>query len=925
MGTLARQLFRFGPFEVDPAERRLTRDGTPVPLTPKAFDILLVLVQSAGRTVEKDKLLKEVWPDTFVEEGNLAVNIFGLRKALGNGNAGKEYIETIPKRGYRFTADVLRSMDAPTDLVIEDRSPPESPVARRVIPSHFGYGIAVLSLVLLLTFLASRVPAVRARFGSHGPSISLYRPTRRSIAVLGFQNVSGRKDQKWLSAAFSEMLTTELGVSERLRVISGENIARMKSDFSLSEQDSYASASLQRIRGNLGSDMIVAGSYTVLGEESGGQIRLDLRLQDTATGETTAVLSVTGTEAKLFDLVSEAGERLRDRVGIGSVLSSEETALQASRPGSLEAERLYAEGLTRLHAYDDLAARSLLESAVQQDPKFAPAHAALSSAWSHLGYELKAREEAKQAFELSNSLPREQRLVIEARYRQTNREWDKAADVYHSLFTFFPDNIDYGIEFAYAQIYERKAKNAVATLESLRNLPMSPAYAARVDLQLGFAKMALSDLQGTLDSARKAQIGSHAIGGKVLEARAWHQEAIALRDTGRTGEAVIAFGQAKSLFAEVGNRDGVARVICDQGMVISDKGEMDRAREMFQEALGIFRALGNQTYIALSLREIGHTYWMQGDLVDAKKIYKECLEVGQASGRVPPGLTFDLASVLYEEGDLAVAKSEFQKIMAASDSAGDKFGVTASQVRLGVIAFAQGDVANAREFLNQALTVLRPMHADQDIANALVVLADVLLTQGDIATAQSRAEEALVLYQKIEDKPGTADGQAALAAVLIEEGKGPDGERLARQSSDALGVQKLVIQKALADCVLARGLLAEGKPAEAKTVAERAKKFAQNSQFLLKRIAVETTVAQVEAATGQAQQASHQLRDSLAEAKKMGAVRQEFEARLALDEVEMQMGKISTARADLARLEADATAKGFLLIAHKAAARRRRG
>ena len=98
--------YAFGPFRLDSEKRVLVRDGTPVPLTPKATEILLVLVEHAGHMVEKDALINRVWPDAFVEEGNLNKNIFFLRKALGEWEDGREYIETVPKRGYRFVAPV---------------------------------------------------------------------------------------------------------------------------------------------------------------------------------------------------------------------------------------------------------------------------------------------------------------------------------------------------------------------------------------------------------------------------------------------------------------------------------------------------------------------------------------------------------------------------------------------------------------------------------------------------------------------------------------------------------------------------------------------------------------------------------------------------------------------------------------------------
>src|ERR1043166_21550 len=96
--------YGFGPYELDPGKRILTRDGEAISLTPKATEILLVLVKHAGQLVEKDELLKEVWPDTFVEEANLSQNIFTLRRALGDDRTGPKYIETIARRGYRFTS-----------------------------------------------------------------------------------------------------------------------------------------------------------------------------------------------------------------------------------------------------------------------------------------------------------------------------------------------------------------------------------------------------------------------------------------------------------------------------------------------------------------------------------------------------------------------------------------------------------------------------------------------------------------------------------------------------------------------------------------------------------------------------------------------------------------------------------------------------
>src|SRR5580692_10816417 len=106
MNNTGKDLYEFGPFRLDPSHRLLLRDDKPVPLQPKAFETLLVLVRNSEKVVLKDELLNAVWADTFVEESNLTQNIFVLRKALGDVDGGRRYIMTVPGRGYRFAETV---------------------------------------------------------------------------------------------------------------------------------------------------------------------------------------------------------------------------------------------------------------------------------------------------------------------------------------------------------------------------------------------------------------------------------------------------------------------------------------------------------------------------------------------------------------------------------------------------------------------------------------------------------------------------------------------------------------------------------------------------------------------------------------------------------------------------------------------------
>src|SRR6266478_6166508 len=158
-----KHIYEFGPFRVDSGERMLLRDGEVVSLAPKAFDTLLLLIRNSGRALDKDALMKELWPDTFVEEANLAQHISLLRKALGERPNEPQYIETIPRRGYRFMAKVSEIPDG------HARPAPAAPLLSR-------NRILLMALLALATF-ASGFLVSRIWFTETPAGISAFRFT----------------------------------------------------------------------------------------------------------------------------------------------------------------------------------------------------------------------------------------------------------------------------------------------------------------------------------------------------------------------------------------------------------------------------------------------------------------------------------------------------------------------------------------------------------------------------------------------------------------------------------------------------------------------------------------------------------------------------------------------------------------------------
>src|SRR6266576_422220 len=420
----------FGVFEVDLRAAELRKHGVRIKLQEQPFQILSLLLEHPGEVVTRDELREKLWPaHTFVDfDRSLNKAMTKLRAALGDSADSPRYVETIPRHGYRFLAPVYLPQSELAHKNGSGRGVPdelfrgngkhaahkEENRPLRILDWHTQsgkrrfYGLAAaIGIAATAILVAIRVFQPVVLSGSS----SVVSP-RRSVAVLGFTNLSGYPHEAWLSTAFSDWLTTELSAGGQLRTLPAENIARMKAELALDDLESLGRGTLEQIHKDLVTDLVVAGSYATLGANP--QIRLDVRLFDTQSGETLYADSETGSHEGLLDLVSRAGEQLRANLGVRKITKEEAVEVATALPSNGEAARLYAEGLSKLRAFDALQARDLLQRAVEAEAGYALSHATLATAWVQLGYDENAKAEAKKAFDLSSNLSRAERLLVEA-------------------------------------------------------------------------------------------------------------------------------------------------------------------------------------------------------------------------------------------------------------------------------------------------------------------------------------------------------------------------------------------------------------------------------------------------------------------------------------------------------------------------------
>ncbi len=771
---------------------------------------------------------------------------------------------------------------------------------------------SLMGLVLLL------ICAAAVFFHGRKPqeAVSSQVNRRRTIAVLGFQNLSGKPDQSWLSTALSEMLTTELGQGDQLRTIPGESIAEMKLNLALKDADSYGRDTLHRIRQNLGSDDVVLGSYVPLGD---GQLRLDLRLQDTAAGETLASISEKGNESDIDQLVSRAGAELRAKLDLGPLSGAQSTLVTGALPSNPEAARLYAEGLQRLRVFDALSAVDLLQKAATLDPDHVSTYSALAAAWSTLGYEDRAKQQAQRALALSGRTSREERLLIEARAHELSSETAQAVESYRSLWEFFPDNVDYGLALIRTQIAAGHAVDAEKTLAQLRKLPVSEADAASIDLAQAGIASSLSDFPQQQSVAEQAADRGRAIGAKLLEAHALQLEANAWERMGQTQKSIDRSQHAEDLFVAAGDRRGAAVTLLNVGDVLFDKGDFVGARKQFEQALPVFQQIGAERGIRAAVERIGNVSYSEGNMHEAEKYYRQDLLFDRRIND-PGGLASDygnIANALEGLGDLAGALKMNQQSLAAFNEVGNRRGAAADLSNLGDLQVEMGNLGEARDYYEKSLALAREISFTVGEPYPVSGLGDVSLAQGDLAGARRQYEQALALCNELKKEDYSAQLGVALAAVALAERRFTEGVSLARQATVVLEKSDTGSGEAWAQALLSRNLLGLGSLAEARSAAEKAIALSAKTTVASAHFEAVLADARVKAKLGKWAEAREELQSMIASARRFGYLPFEYQGRLALGEIDLWSGS-AAAVSGLNALERDARARGLLLVADQA-------
>ena len=396
-----RRRLAFGPFTVDPMRRRLLRDGESVPITPRAFDTLLVLMDGRGRVVEKDELMRVLWPDTVVEEINLNVQISTLRKALGEQPNDHRYIVTVPRRGYAFVAEVLEVPDEAPAVSIEPQASPElGPVERPAAPHPVSVRMTRRGMRFAAVSAASLLLAVIALPLAFQSGISATdRRERGSIAVLPFRTLDSVDDDSF-SVGLTDALITQLGTVDDLQVRPTTSVLA----FAASSTDPVAAGRELKVR------TVLDGKI----QSVDNKLRVTVQLLDVHDGSTIWSETFDTDRAGVFELQDAIAGRIARSLSLR--LTSIGRNTDASRSQNPEAYALYLRGRFHWNRRTDQDIRIAIEyyrRAIAVDGSFALAWSGLADSYALLSIYgalppdeafSKAREAADRAVALDDSL-----------------------------------------------------------------------------------------------------------------------------------------------------------------------------------------------------------------------------------------------------------------------------------------------------------------------------------------------------------------------------------------------------------------------------------------------------------------------------------------------------------------------------------------
>jgi eukaryotic-like serine/threonine-protein kinase len=820
-------------------------------------------------------------------------------------------LERTPERRFASTDDVARALRGES-------------VATTTRFERWRFPAAIAAIVLIVaTFgiFELRRRAAERDAEKTGQSTAQQTATgaRKSIAVLGFQNLSGRKDADSLGDILADSLWSQLDTSQ-VRFIPSSRVDEMKQNLGTgSLANTLSNDQIAAIRKFLGADILVTGTYTITGAADHPDIQWNIHLLNAADGESLGSVAQSGSESDLNALVVHSGRLLRRQLGI-TLSPAEEARMDASLSSNADAMRDFSRAREKLRAFDVLAATKLLEKSIEADPQFAQAHSALAESWDMLGFESKAAEEAKEALGAATGLSTEARARASGQYYSVTRDWSKAIPQYAQLWAEYRDEPEYGLLLANTQIRAGKAADALTTIAQVRSQPLPAGIRAQADLAEARAHGDLADYKQELTVATSAADTAQTLGANLLLARARILQCFAEVNLGNAEKARALCAEAKKINLSAGDQLGAARATTDIANSYYYAGNYAVAEPLFHEALSIAQSIGDAYDEAGALNNLANSESARGEHAAAEKTYEQAITVARERNELGDVALAqqNLATELYATGDAKRANEIFDAALQSARNLGDKSLEARILNNKCATSLPAGALLDARKSCEDSLKIRREIDDRAGIGRTLASFGNVQLQQADLDGARSSLQESLSALESVNAKNDAAYTRISLAQLALEQREPDDSTKYAGDATTEFAAEKDTVGEAEARVTFTRALLASGNVAGAHEQSDKATQLAQQSGDRGTKLDATIVAVLVDAKSGHADAALNALASAQKEAHQGGMIQIEYDARLALGETQIASGRKNEGRATLRQLAQDAKARGFKLTAQKA-------
>ncbi len=793
--------------------------------------------------------------------------------------------------------------------------------ARRPPPKRLA--LAVLAGVLVAGAFFAWFNVWQRRQAAEPIEAGLTIPTtaRSTVAVLGFASLSEDSELDWLDTALAEMMASELSRGSGVRLVPSESVARFLRESSIEDVRTLSAETLTRVRSSLGADYVLIGTFASIGAPPDRQLRIDAKLQDTRAEGRGGAAAATAPENEVFGLVAKLGSELRTSLGL-------EQLAAGPQPTDVSAERAYAEGLERLHAFDYAGARDRLVAAVEAVPAEPRYHGALARAWMALGYGERAAGEVDLALEGRGTLAPGEIAQLEILRLEARGKTGEAATAAHELWRANPDDVDAGL--AAARLLEAAGRGVEAgpLLQVLERLPSSAAADPRIALAKARLFAASGDFRKQLAAATAAREAAEAVGAPGVAARALLAESEAQRQLGEVPAARSTVERARDLLRQVGDTPGAIAAMTQGGALAFQAADLAGAKRLFTEALAAARELGDRraelsirNNLAVVTRQLGEveaadreyqaliaiaeetgdryalvqgyvnrgaTLVHRGRLAEAKTLFLAARPLADQLGdrSLVASTRASLALAARRMGDLTTASAEQEAALATRREIGQKAAESSSLVDIGWVAFLRGELESAEGSWNEALEIAREVGAKRFEAGALDGLGRLAAVRGDQVRTRERHEEALALRRESGDPVLVAESRLALAKLDLDQGQREDAQLTLGELIPELRRLGAIDSAAEAEAALAMAALSSRRTSEARASVESAAARLTQSQNVLVEHDVTVASARVAAALDRDAEARRQLEQAAERARSRGLVGQELEAEWYLGQLE---------------------------------------